>query len=81
MTRNLQRKAQAGQYHSNPFATSVSFATPKRESTAQANPTHYQDWCFLAQGKPSGKAFMLLTGPQLASPDGVVPHAILGQEH
>lgn len=80
MTKNLEHKAQAGEYRSNPFATSASFAAPKRESMAQANPTHYQVMV-LAQGKPSGNAFLLLLGPQPASPDGVLVHAIWGQEH
>lgn len=80
-TKNLEHKAQAGKYHSNLFATSVSFATPKRESMAQENPTHYQDMVLLSSRVALGNAFMLLPGSQPASPDGVVAHAILGQEH
>lgn len=51
MTKNLEHKAQAGEYHSNLFATSVSFATPKRESMAQANSTHYRDMVLLSSRK------------------------------
>lgn len=48
---STKHKLEKQEYHSNLLATSVTFATPNRESMAQANPTHCQDMVLLSTRK------------------------------